>query len=116
MDHRLPGTFEGREFAWQVGEGGKRETFLVVAARTARPDVEALVRELQLAPEARARRRRPSTDSPPLRGVEGLVEDAPAPVTDGRIFRLAAALERERDPAVWWRRVHATHAPARGTP
>ncbi len=116
VEHRLPGKLRGREFAWQVGEGGDRETFLVVAARGERPDIDALVRELQVTPGARSIPAGAPAGGPPLRGVDGLAEEPPARDTNGPVARLARELERARDPDVWMRRVRAVHDPPRDMP
>jgi len=126
VNHRLPGALRGRDLAWQVGERGGTETFLVVASRSARPEIDAVERGLtaaaQASPAARGPRSSPGGGpsdragaSRVERGVEGLVEETQAPAGPhagpGPVTRLAERLASMHDPNLWLWRITARHGP-----
>jgi len=111
--HRLPGPLDGHDFSWQVGPGGGSETFVVIASRAARSDVESLLGTL-----AKPRSGGAAVGSRTQRGVDQLVDEAPpragtsGQTPPGPVTRLADQLARAREPGLWLWRFRAAHAPS----
>jgi eukaryotic-like serine/threonine-protein kinase len=103
---RLPGTFHGRAFDWQVTSAGGDETILAVASRA---PLEALDRVVARAPGATSGRAVTYAALPPaalgaLRGVGGMAPASPgAAAAGGRLKALARELRARHDPGVWLR-------------
>lgn len=103
---RLPGRFHGAPFDWQVTSAGGEETILVVASRTALPELDRVVART---PGAAAGRTVTYATLPPaalgaIRGVGGM---APSPARSAppgaRLRALARELATAQRPGIWLR-------------
>jgi hypothetical protein len=103
--HRLPGRRSGVPQAWEVSSAGGREAFLVVAARTALPDLERELGSFEAAdPARRPEHGEPATGDAVLRGIGGLAASSASPAGSSRsLDRLAARLaaQQRADGSVW---------------
>ena len=78
--HRLPGRRSGVPQAWEVSSAGGREAFLVVAARTALPDLERELGSFEAAdPARRPEHGEPVAGEAVLRGIGGLAASSACP-------------------------------------
>ena len=102
MLHRLPGSIAGEPQGWTVTNPGVRETILVVASRSALPDLE---REIEKLPVAEPGRKIVSHPLEPraldrlARGIGGMSGPLSAP-QGGRLAEIGRALDRRRKSGV----------------
>lgn len=104
--HRLPGTIDGTANDWQVTSAGGTETFLVVAASAAIPELEQRISAWAAASAGRAVNAA-TGQAPTLRGVGGL-STAPGANGDGaRLGELQDQLSemKKNGHPVWSRRI-----------
>jgi len=107
----LPGTVDGREYAWTVTSAGGREHVLVIASPAPIPEIEA---ELERLPPAEPGRpityaKIGNASLEQLRGIGGMVQSSPdeAPPQPALVFdRFRALAGRETDVhGVWIRQI-----------
>lgn len=110
VTHTLPGRRQGKLFAWEVTSVGGREHLLIVASRDRLTDFEADILALRQAgsePESQYTQLSESAKGH-LRGVGGLLEQAPSRATGAptqRLFELASKLSSRAEAmqGIWVR-------------
>jgi len=90
--HQLPGTMEGKPFAWQVTSEGRSETLMVVVSRDPVPELEAALARTSAAGPGEA-----------FRGIGGLVPAPPRAPTHRSPTEVFRALRSRagRDLFAW---------------